>query len=46
MLANVFTRFDLSLIPGTHEDMIWLDRAIVRNRGNLRVMAKLKSVKT
>ncbi|RBQ68277.1 hypothetical protein FVER14953_05538 [Fusarium verticillioides] len=45
MLANVFTRFDLSLIPGTHEDMIWLDRAIVRNRGNLRVMAKLKSVK-
>ncbi|KAF4997554.1 hypothetical protein FGRMN_3759 [Fusarium graminum] len=45
MLANVFTRFDLSLVPGSHEDMVWLDRAIVRNKGNLKVMAKLKSQK-
>ena len=42
VLANLFTRLELTLVPGTHEDMVWKDRAIVRNKNNLRVMAKFK----
>ncbi|KAK0613232.1 cytochrome P450 [Immersiella caudata] len=42
VLANLFTRLELTLVPGTHEDMVWKDRAIVRNKDNLRVLAKFK----
>ena len=43
MLANIFTRFDLELLPGADDDMVIVDRVIVHPRRNFRVRAKVRS---
>ena len=42
ILANLFTRFEVELAPGSHEDMKWLDRVIVHSKRNLRIRVKSK----
>ncbi|KAJ8063557.1 hypothetical protein OCU04_007429 [Sclerotinia nivalis] len=45
VLANLFTRFDLELAPGSHNDMQWMDRVIVHPKHNLRIKVKPKQIK-
>lgn len=43
LLANLFTRFEIELGPNSDDNMVWLDRAIVHPKGNLRVKVKPKT---
>lgn len=40
VLANLFSRFHLELVPGSHEDMEWVDRVILHPKRNLRIKVK------
>ncbi|KAI1975531.1 hypothetical protein LOZ55_004632 [Ophidiomyces ophidiicola] len=44
VIANILTKFDLELLPGTAKDMEILDRVIVHSRRNLRVKMRLKKM--
>ncbi|PGH13222.1 hypothetical protein AJ79_03780 [Helicocarpus griseus UAMH5409] len=44
MIANLFTTFDLELLPGHAEDMEILDRVIVHSRRNLKVRMKSRKI--
>jgi hypothetical protein len=42
MIANIFTRFDMKLLPNSDDDMVIIDRVIVHPKRNLRVEATIK----
>jgi hypothetical protein len=42
MIANIFTRFDMKLLPNADDDMVLIDRVIVHPKRNLRIAATVK----
>lgn len=42
MLGNLFSRYEMEMLPGTDEAMEWSDRVIMHPHGFLHVKAKSK----
>jgi hypothetical protein len=40
VLANLFTRFELQLTPGSREGMEWVDRVIIHPKKNLTLQVR------
>lgn len=45
MLANLFTRYEMEMLPGTGEAMKWEDRVIMHPHGFLHVKAKPRNTR-
>ncbi|KAK4113198.1 cytochrome P450 [Canariomyces notabilis] len=44
VLANLFSRYQLELTPGSDEAMVWLDRVIVHPAKNLRIKVRARNL--
>lgn len=44
VMANLFTRFDMELGPGSVEGMEWLDRVVIHPKKNLRIKVTGKPI--
>ncbi|KAK4223162.1 Trichodiene oxygenase [Podospora fimiseda] len=42
VLANMFAKYEVELMPGSDENMVWLDRVIVHPVKNLRIKVKTR----